>query len=62
VLICHPEHPLGPQKSIKLKTTGRPEGDRFEPDIPTRKALDKILREHGLGSEIRDGIRQCGEP
>jgi DNA-binding transcriptional LysR family regulator len=48
VLICHPEHPLARQKSIKLKQLADQKVIGFEPDIPTRKALDKILREHGL--------------
>ena len=50
VLICHPH--------IRLQNRRREaEGARrakiigFEPDIPTRKALDKILKEHGV--EVR---------
>jgi len=47
VLICHPEHPFARQKAIKLKHLVDQKVIGFEPDIPTRKALDKILREYG---------------
>jgi DNA-binding transcriptional LysR family regulator len=48
VLICHPQHPFAEQKSIKLKALDGQKIISFEPDTPTRKALDKILREHGV--------------
>jgi len=48
VLICHPQHPFAKQKSIKLKQLIDQKVIGFEPDIPTRKALDKILREYGV--------------
>ncbi len=48
VLICHPNHPFAKQKSIKLKSLAGQKIIGFEPDIPTRKALDKILREYGV--------------
>jgi DNA-binding transcriptional LysR family regulator len=48
VLICHPQHPFAKQKSIKLKSLADQKMIGFEPDIPTRKALDKILRQHGV--------------
>jgi DNA-binding transcriptional LysR family regulator len=48
VLICHPQHPFAKQKSIKLKQLMDQKVIGFEPDIPTRKALDKILREYGV--------------
>ncbi len=48
VLICHPQHPFTKQKSIKLKTLAGQKVIGFEPDIPTRKALDKILKEYGV--------------
>jgi DNA-binding transcriptional LysR family regulator len=47
VLICHPQHPYARQKSVKLKHLVDQKVIGFEPDIPTRKALDKILREYG---------------
>jgi len=48
VLICHPQHPFARLKGIKLKTIAGQKFIGFEPDIPTRKALDKILRENGV--------------
>jgi DNA-binding transcriptional LysR family regulator len=48
VLICHPQHPLAKLKSMKLKGIAGQKFIGFEPDIPTRKALDKILRENGV--------------
>jgi LysR family transcriptional regulator, transcriptional activator of the cysJI operon len=48
VLICHPQHPFAKQKSVKLKNLADQKVIGFEPDIPTRKALDKILREYGV--------------
>src|SRR5882762_4497224 len=48
VLICHPQHPFARNKSIKLKTLSGQKFIGFEPDIPTRKALDKILKENNV--------------
>ena len=48
VLICHPQHPFARLKNAKLKTLVGQKFIGFEPDIPTRKAIDKILREHGV--------------
>jgi DNA-binding transcriptional LysR family regulator len=48
VLICHPQHSLARAKSVKLKTIAGQKFIGFEPDIPTRKALDKILKESGV--------------
>lgn len=48
VLICHPQHPLAKNKSTKLKALSGQKFIGFEPDIPTRRALDRILREHSV--------------
>jgi DNA-binding transcriptional LysR family regulator len=48
VLVCHPQHPFTKQKSIKLKSLNGQKFISFEPDTPTRKALDKILKQHGV--------------
>jgi DNA-binding transcriptional LysR family regulator len=48
VFICHPQHPFAKQKSIRLKSLAGQKVIGFEPDIPTRKALDKILKEHNV--------------
>ena len=44
----HPQHPFAKQKTIRLKSLVDQKVIGFEPDIPTRKALDKILREYGV--------------
>ncbi|MGA2248124.1 MAG: LysR family transcriptional regulator [Verrucomicrobiota bacterium] len=51
VLVCHPQHPFTKQKSIKLKALAGQKIISFEPDTPTRKALDKILKSHNV--EVR---------
>jgi LysR family transcriptional regulator, transcriptional activator of the cysJI operon len=48
VLVCHPQHPFAKLKTVKLKALTGQKIIGFEPDIPTRKALDKILKEHGV--------------
>src|SRR5271154_6842768 len=48
VLICHPQHPFAKQKTVKLKVLAGQKFIGFEPDIPTRKALDKILKENNV--------------
>ena len=48
VLICHPQHPFARLKSVKFKAVAGQKFIGFEPDIPTRKALDKILREYDV--------------
>lgn len=45
VLICHPQHPFAKQKTIKLKAIADQKFIGFEPDIPTRKAIDKVLKD-----------------
>ncbi|MGO8839117.1 MAG: LysR family transcriptional regulator [Limisphaerales bacterium] len=51
VFICHPQHPFARQKSIRLKALTGQKFIGFEPDIPTRKALDRILKEHGVDAK-----------
>jgi DNA-binding transcriptional LysR family regulator len=48
VLICHPQHPFAKNKSIKLKTLAGQKFIGFDPDIPTRKALDKLLKDNDV--------------
>jgi DNA-binding transcriptional LysR family regulator len=48
VLTCHPNHPFAKLKSVKLKALNGQKFISFEPDMPTRKALDKIFKEHGV--------------
>ena len=51
VLICHPQHPLAEQKSVKIKALSGQKFINFERDIPTRRALDKIFKEHRVTVE-----------
>lgn len=48
VLICHPHHPFAKSSSVKLSALSGQKFIGFEPDIPTRKAIDKILKDHGV--------------
>lgn len=48
VLICHPQHPLAKQKSVPLSALAGQKFISFEPDIPTRKAIDRVLKEHAI--------------
>jgi LysR family transcriptional regulator, transcriptional activator of the cysJI operon len=48
VLACHPQHPFAKLRSVKLKALNGQKFISFEPDMPTRKALDKILRGRGV--------------
>jgi DNA-binding transcriptional LysR family regulator len=48
VLICHPEHPLARSSKVNLKQLSGQKFISFEPDIPTRKAIDRILRERDI--------------
>ena len=48
VLICHPNHPLAKFKTIKLAQLAGQKFISFEPDIPTRKAIDKILKDENV--------------
>jgi DNA-binding transcriptional LysR family regulator len=52
VLICHPQHPFARQKSVRLKNIAGQKFVAFEPDIPTRRALDRLFREHGVSVNI----------
>ncbi len=48
VLICHPQHPLAKFKSVKLNAIIGQKFIAFEPDIPTRKAIDRILKDQNV--------------
>lgn len=49
VVICSPEHPLAQfkEKEIEIKQLHGQKFIGFEPDIPTRRAIDKIFKESG---------------
>jgi DNA-binding transcriptional LysR family regulator len=48
VMICHPQNPLAKSKSLKLGDIAGQKFIGFEPDIPTRKAIDKIFKDHNI--------------
>jgi len=54
VLICHPQHAFAKQKSVPLKALSGQKFIGFEPDIPTRKAIDKILKDHKI--QVRNAM------
>ncbi len=49
VMICHPQHPFARLKKVSLANLTNQKFIGFEPDIPTRKAIDKILKDHRVG-------------
>jgi len=51
VLICHPNHPLAKSKSVKLSQLAGEKFIGFERDMPTRRAIDKILKNHTVKVE-----------
>jgi len=51
VLACHPDHALAKRKSVRLKALNGQKLISFEPDMPTRKALDKMLKGQGVTVE-----------
>lgn len=52
VLICHPQHPLAKSKSVRLKEISGLKFIGFEPDIPTRRAIDKILKDQNVAVNV----------
>ena len=48
VLIAHPQHPLAKAKTVHLKEIAGQKFIGFEPDIPTRRAIDKILKDRNI--------------
>lgn len=50
VLACHPQHPLAKLKAIKLKSLSGQKMVGFEPDIPTRIGVDRMLK--GQGAKV----------
>jgi LysR family transcriptional regulator, transcriptional activator of the cysJI operon len=48
VLVCAPQHPLAKRKTVKFSALNGQKFISFDPDTPTRKALDKIFKKHGV--------------
>lgn len=51
VLITHPKHPLAKRTEVEVKEMSGQKFIGFDPDIPTRKAVDQIFRENRLEIE-----------
>ena len=51
VLITHPQHPLAKNAEVEVKDLTGQKFIGFDPDIPTRKAVDMIFRENKLEIE-----------
>ncbi len=51
VLICHPQNAFAKLKTVKLKALEGQKFVGFEKDIPTRNALDRILKDHNVTVE-----------
>lgn len=51
VLICHPNHPLAKRRSVKLADLNGERLISFEPDLPTRKVIDRHLRDENVQIE-----------
>jgi LysR family transcriptional regulator, transcriptional activator of the cysJI operon len=46
VLACSPEHPLARKRLVSLQQLAGEDFIAFERDIPTRKTIDRILKQH----------------
>lgn len=51
VMICRPDHPLGGRKNVAMKDLNGYDFITFEPDQPTRRAVERFFREAGLKFE-----------
>jgi len=47
-LICSPHHPFAQLKRISIKKLDREKFVGFERDVPTRRAVDRVLRGHAV--------------
>jgi DNA-binding transcriptional LysR family regulator len=52
VLICAPDHPLAKSRKVEITKLARNRFIAFERDIPTRRAIDRALRQRGVSVEI----------
>ncbi|NDF00598.1 MAG: LysR family transcriptional regulator, partial [Verrucomicrobia bacterium] len=48
VMVCHPQHPFAKLKVLPIKSLTGQKFIGFEPDIPTRKAIDRIFKDHSI--------------
>lgn len=48
VVVCAPDHRLARKTKVRLEDLANTKFVAFEPDLPTRKEVDRRLREHGV--------------
>jgi len=48
LLVCHPSHPLARKSRLEMRHLQGQNFIAFDPEAPTRAALDRILRWHGI--------------
>ncbi|HEY7184730.1 MAG TPA: LysR family transcriptional regulator [Blastocatellia bacterium] len=48
VVVCNPEHRMARRRRISVRTLAGEDFIAFERDIPTRKTIDRILKQHGV--------------
>lgn len=53
VVICNPEHPLAQAESVGLRDLHEAAFIAFEEGIPTRRAIDAVLKRHNIRVQIR---------
>jgi len=51
IVICSPHHPLAKRTEVNVTELAGQKFIGFDPDIPTRKAVDQIFREHHIEIE-----------
>ena len=51
VVICHPQHALAKRNEVSVADLAGQKFIGFDPDAPTRKAVDQIFREHNVDVE-----------
>jgi LysR family transcriptional regulator, transcriptional activator of the cysJI operon len=51
IVICHPHHPLAKRGEVTVTELAGQKFIGFDPDIPTRKAVDQIFRDNRLEIE-----------
>ncbi len=53
LLICNPDHPLAKDRHVPLRALDGHAFIAFESELPTRRAIDAIFRDHGVRVEVR---------
>jgi LysR family transcriptional regulator, transcriptional activator of the cysJI operon len=50
VFVCPPEHALAKRRAVSLRRLAGEPFIGFERDIPTRKTIDRLLKQHGVAA------------